>query len=151
MGGRLHRLSATPAAASDAADAAAEAAGVAYELSESSGSTVLNVSLSAAAVARASAAAAAAGSAAVTLTIVSESLGIDKFSSINNGPTPASFSTSAIKGITSTKAGSVVYGGADITANGWTMVVGLAGELKQVRGVRALKEGARVARVWLAR
>lgn len=111
----------------------AEAAGVAYELSESSGTTVFNIKLSAAAVERAAAAARAAGSATVTLTIVSESLGIDKFSSIDNGPTPAQFSTSAVKGLTSAKAGAVVYGGADITANGWTMAVGLAGELKKVR------------------
>jgi hypothetical protein len=109
------------------------AAGAAYELSESSGPTTFHITLNASAVSRAVAAARTLNAATLTLTIVSESLGIDKFSSIDNGPTPAAFSTSAIKGLTSAAPGSVVYGGNDITANGWTMVVGLEGELKQVR------------------
>ena len=96
---------------------------------------MFNITLNAAAIARAIATSSSSpgSQSTVTLTIISESLGIDKFSSINNGAVPADFSTTAIKGLTSTKSGSVVYGGLDITANGWTMVVGLSGELKQVR------------------
>ena len=91
----------------------------AYEVSEDSGGFTFTLALPSAALRRASAA-----GAAVTLAILSESLGIHKFSSINNGPTPDSFSTSAIKGIT----GKISFAGADITRNQWTSQSGLAGE-----------------------
>ena len=88
----------------------------AYEVSEASGTYTFDISLPAASLRGAAAPA--------TLIIFSESLGIDKFSSINNGATPDTFQTSAVKGIT----GKVVLGGVDITSGGWTAQAGLVGE-----------------------
>lgn len=57
--------------------------------------------------------------------------GIDKFSTVNNS---VGFWTDAVKGITSSAAGSVMLAGVDITrpSGGWTMTVGLVGEALQV-------------------
>jgi hypothetical protein len=105
------------------------AAGHGYDLSEDHGAKSINVTLSASAVA---AAVAGSGSGSLQVTLLSESLGIDKFSTVNNSA--GGFWTDAVKGVTSASAGSVVLGGADITApaGGWTMTVGLVGEAMQV-------------------
>jgi hypothetical protein len=96
-----------------------EAPANAYELTESSGPVTLTIDLSSAGASRALA---ASGGAAATLVLLSESMGINKFSSIDN--TATTFSTTAIKGIV----GKVTLGGADITNNGWTSQSGLSGE-----------------------
>lgn len=108
--------------------------GIGYELSEDAGKHQFNVSLSSSVLRAALHHPHTVATGATTLVLHSESMGIHKFSSVNNGPTPAQFHTTAIKGITSNSSGSVVLGGVDITApqRGWTMTVGLVGEAKQV-------------------
>ena len=108
----------------------AVAAGTFYDISEAAGSRSNNVTLNASAVAHALASVPHGGT--VALTIVTESLGIHKGAGVTNGPTPDTFATNALQGITSSKPRSVVLGASDLTANGWTMTVGMVGELKRV-------------------
>lgn len=107
-------------------------AGHGYDLSEAHGAQLINITLAADAVAQAVAAATGAGGdGSLQVTILSESLGIDKFSTVNNS---VGFWTDAVKGITSSAVGSVMLAGVDITrpSGGWTMTVGLVGEALQV-------------------
>ena len=94
----------------------------AYEVSEDAGAYTMNINVPS----LAARAALDAGADAVSLVILSESLGIHKFASVDN--TNTTFSTSAIKGI----AGSVKLAGADITNGGWVALSGLRGEALQV-------------------
>ena len=66
-----------------------------YDVEESAGSRRNNATLNASAVAAALSATPRGG--AVPLTIVTESLGIHKGAGVNNGPTPETFSTSAVQ------------------------------------------------------
>jgi len=66
------------------------------------------------------------------LTLLSTSLGIDNGGGVkNNG---SFFSSTGVKGITSTAPGSVMFGTVDLTEREWTHVAGADGETKNVSG-----------------
>jgi len=93
-----------------------------YEISENAGAYSMNLTLSATS-ALAYAAANPAG--AVNLTILSESLGIHKFASVDNFN--GVYTTTAVKGVMS-----ATLGGVSLTELGWTARSGLVGESAQV-------------------
>ena len=72
------------------------------------------------------------GGQATLFVLMSTSLGIDNSNGVNNGNTSASFSSAAVKGITSQRPGSVMLGARDLTARTWTHIAGSVGEAKGV-------------------
>lgn len=106
--------------------------GAGWETSHGGGDATITLNLDL------SAFAAGGGSDGVVLALLSTSLGIDNGGGVNNGPTPDTFHSTAVKGVTSRAARAVLLGGVDITlggdaaGNGWTQVAGAHGEALEV-------------------